>query len=373
MRIAMDARMARVTGIGRYIECLSRELRESGDVITMLTSPSDRTWWRANYPTALCLEIPDAYYSWSEQLLMPSRLQRASFDLVHFTNFNVPLSIRVPYVVTVHDLTPLNFGGERRRSWLSQRAYQQVLAKGLNRAQHIIVPSQMIKRQLLAWATPEKISVIPHGIGHEFTTPRSTLATQQHVLKKFGISGPFVLYVGNMRSHKNIPTLLTAFAGLHAAFKTSRLVLVGPSTAGQVKAVKSLIHTLAIADQVVLTGSLNNTELLALYDAAQIFVLPSFAEGFGLVALEAAARGVPVVVSETTPVREFLGRAVLSFNPRKADALADLLVMLWSNPTLRERRSSMAQSLALARTWRNVANDTTAVYQRALVSKVSTE
>ena len=69
---------------------------------------------------------------------------------------------------------------------------------------------------------------------------------------------------------------------------------------------------------VVLAGELDNDELVATYDAARMLVLPSFVEGFGLPALEAAARGVPVLASETTPVREFLGRAALTFNPRSS-------------------------------------------------------
>lgn len=370
MRIAIDARMVRVTGIGRYIECLSRELRNTYSDVTMLTSPEDKMWWHANYPSAVCLEIPDRFYSWSEQLMMPTRLQKQSFDLVHFTNFNVPLSLRTPYVVTIHDLTPLTFGGERRRGWLNQRAYQQVLARGLARAERIIVPSEMIKRQLLAWAPFKKISVIPHGISHEFLVPPSDEATKQRVLEKFGIREPFMLYVGNLRAHKNIPALLQGFAMLRGTFPSARLVITGPSTYNQTTALTNLQHQLKIETATRLTGPINNSDLIALYDAARLFVLPSFSEGYGLVALEAASRGLPVVVSETTPVREFLGRTVFSFNPKNANMLGDLLVMVWNDEALRGQRAAMAKVLATTRTWHDVARETSEIYQLTSAAKV---
>ena len=377
MKIAIDARMARITGIGRYIECLIRELPAPEQKIVALTSPADHTWWSAHYPQIPRQEIPDPIYSWQEQLFLPGRL-KGKFDLVHFTNFNVPLAWREPFVVTLHDLTPLHFGGERRTSRLSQRAYQQVLKHAVRSAGRVLVPSQQVRRQLMRWTKADKIAVIPHALAREFTVPKTDPAAVREILDHFGVYTPYFLYVGNMRVHKNILGLLAAFAEFRGSAEkptsaglTTRadhqatLVLAGPATPEQKKVLQPAVHALKLASCVVFTGALGNRALVALYDGARAFVLPSFSEGYGLVALEAAARGLPLLASETTPVREFLGRAVLSFNPHKVAQLADLLAMVWHNSALRERYGQLGSSQVRVRTWQQVARETAQQYAQA--------
>jgi len=372
-RIAVDARMVRITGIGRYTAELIANLRSLKQDVTALVAPKDVAWWREHYPTSPYLEAPEQIYSWSEQLVLPARLTRGGFDLVHFTNFNVPLGYRGAFVLTLHDLTPLSFSGERRRDWVSKQAYRRVLVSAIARAGRIIVPSAQVRGQLAALVGPRFLSktvVVHHGLGQEFRTSPTDPATRAEVLRRIGVDKPFALYVGNFRSHKNVTTLIQAFAALHDEEPTSQLVLVGAANAAQQAALTSVVESHKLRRAVVLAGELPDSELIAVYDAARLLVLPSFVEGFGLPALEAAARGVPVLASETTPVREFLGRAALSFNPRNVTQLADLLSVAWYDPTLRERLSNSGRTAARTRTWRTVAEETLEVYRSVVPSTV---
>ncbi len=365
MRVAIDARMIRVTGIGRYITQLARALHLAGLDITLLLSGADQKWFEKNMPNIKTLLTPEPIYSWSEQLLLPARLKREEFDLVHFTNFNLPVSYKRPYVLTIHDLTPLSFGGERRRGWVSQQAYRHVINSGLSRAKQVMVPTRRVKNELPP-RYRRKVSIVPYALGDIF---RCASVIDRALLNRYAINSPYVLYVGNYRTHKNIPTLVQAFASFSKSNPASQLVLVGDIDKHKRMALFSLACQYRLEKKLIITGQLHEKELLAIYDQAKLFVLPSFKEGFGFVALEAAARGVPTIVSESTPVREFLGRGVLSFEPTNVKQLADLMSVVWRDKVLASGIAKYATQLAVKRNWRNVANNVIEIYKNAYHQK----
>ena len=367
MRIGLDARMARITGIGRYVVELSRALQVLGKSVTAFVAPKDLEWWQGNLLNIPAISTPEPIYSWSEQLVFPARMSRAEVDLVHFTNFNVPFKYRGPFVFTLHDLTLLSFRGERRTSSVAQVAYRRVLHSALARAAQIIVPSQQVRALLSNLTSPSviaKTNVVPHAVPANFRKQKVTAGARSEILRKLGINKPFILYSGNFRSHKNVPTLIRAFTRFFMEEPNSQLVLAGPVTERQSTQLNLLFEQLKMRQEIVMTNEAGEETLLALYDSARALVMPSWIEGFGLPALEATARGLPVLASETTPVREFLGRGVLTFNPRDAEQLADLLATIWYDVAMRERLVTLA-SPALIRTWDDVARETCSIYQAA--------
>ena len=131
----------------------------------------------------------------------------------------------------------------------------------------------------------------------------------------------FILYVGGIAPHKNLSVLVNAFSKLikDTNYKDINLVLVGDSYKKDVflvdKNVEELIKKKQIKDKVFFTGFVSDEELVYLYNAASVFVLPSFCEGFGLPAVEAMACGTPVIGSKTTSLPEVVGDAGLFFDP----------------------------------------------------------
>jgi glycosyltransferase involved in cell wall biosynthesis len=369
MKIGLDGRMVRITGIGRYIEQLATHLKDQAE-LTLLLSPKDVEWWQETHAEIPYIEVPEPIYSWSEQLVLPARLRKEEFDLIHFTNFNIPLSWREPFVLTLHDLTPLTFAGERRRSWVSRQAYRQVLKHSLQYAREVIVPSKSVARQVNEWSQTGNLTVIPHGLPDQFFSPMSDELSLDAFCGKHQIERPYVLYVGNFRNHKNITNLLKGFADFQAEIEHVQLVLAGPITQVQRSALQDLIDVWQLNDRVVITGELTDADLIRCYDGASIYILPSYLEGFGLTALEAAARGIPVIASQTLPVREFLGRAALTFDPHEPRQLTDALVHLWCNPLLAAEQSKRGQIIARTRNWAEVARETLAVYERSVIKTV---
>lgn len=367
MKLAIDARMVRVTGIGRYTEQLTQALVQLGTVPTVFVTPTDAAWWHRRYPQVPMQITSEPIYSWSEQLILPARLAREKFDLVHFANFNVPLAYRLPFVVTIHDTIPVRFTGERRTSNVARQAYLRLLQSTLERAERVIVPSVQVRNELATYGDISRVVVIPHGISDQYYSQPSSPAEAGRVFARYKITSPYVLYVGNFRTHKNVATLIEAFNLVRASIPRAELVLCGPITVEQLRELRRRLPK-GVLPSLRLTGPVSDADLRVLYDAARIFVVPSFAEGYSLTALEAAARGTAIIASHSTPVREFLHDTVLTFDPHNPQQLADTIVVLRTNAELRRRQALRARSLALQRSWMDVARETLEVYQRAKVA-----
>jgi len=355
MRVAIDVRMIRITGIGRYIQELVRAQLSHGLKPTLLVAPQDKRWVLEKFGNVDIKEVPEQIYSWSEQLLMPARLQKDEFDLVHFTNFNMPVSIKLPYVLTVHDLTPLSFAGERRTGWASQKAYRYVVTSGIKNAKEVMVPTEQVAAEVQRLVPAAKLNVVPYAIAPIFRTPQKSPKNS---------AKPYILYVGNFRNHKNIPTLLQAFEVFAETDPKVKLVLAGKITQQKKQSLKSIVSA-KVAKRLDFAGEVSDPELVRLYDGASLFVLPSFKEGYGFGALEAASRKVPVLCSETIPVREFLDGAVMSFDPLDVRGLADLMTLMINDKKLRAKKITEGYELALGYSWDNVVKKVLDVYDIA--------
>ena len=362
MKIGIDARMIRVTGIGRYIEQLTVALVEVGQDVTPILQPRDVAWWQENHPGIEHLSAPEPIYSWREQLSFPARLRAERFDVVHFGNFNVPFTWSRPAVVTLHDLTPLAFAGERRRGFTVRRAYRAVLANALGKNKHVIVPSQSVAGTIKRDYQPASLNVIPHALSQVFFSDPTSTVVRAEFCRKHDISKPYVLYVGNMRQHKNVETLIKAFAEFSKGV-SAQLVLAGPVESSHTAQLQMLVGKLEIQQAVRWTDALSVEELLAAYDGARLLVHPSRAEGFGFTPLEAAARRVPTIVSSAVPTRALLGRGVVSFDPANTEELSSLISIVWADPHMRAQLVTRARSIAAVRTWKDVAQETVEVYK----------
>lgn len=365
-RIGIDARMIRITGIGRYTEELVSALVRQGVFPTVFVSPVDAAWWHLRHPSVPYRISSEPIYSWSEQLVFPARLAKENFDLVHFTNFNVPLSYRGPFVVTIHDTIPLHYAGERRRSGLTRQAYQRVLKSAIERAERVIVPTIAVRNELSELTDVSKVVVVRHGLSEHFTGPVSSAAEAGRVFSRLGIEGPYLLVVGNDRSHKNIEGVLEALALARGTFADMRLVIAGPRSTTRRELINGMVQQLGLESAVRYCEKPSDRDLRVLYDGARALVAPGLIEGYCLPALEAGARGTAVVASQSIPVREFLYDAVMSFDPSDAQQMASTFAIIWSNQGLRDKLGQKARSYALRRDWDMVAEDTLSVYRVAM-------
>ena len=181
----------------------------------------------------------------------------------------------------------------------------------------------------------------------------------------YGIETPFVLAVGTIEPRKNLLMLLRAFRGLlNRDPYCATLVIAGPR--GWLADDVAALHAkLELGDQVRFLGAVPAAELSALYSAAELFVMPSLYEGFGLPVVEAMACGAPVIVSNVSSLPEVAGDAGLCLAPDDVDAWAEAMRQVLNDPTLRAelRRKSLGQARKFS--WERAAHETLAVYQKA--------
>jgi len=369
-KIGMDARMWGHPGIGRYIRELSSHLlREpfEGEFI-FLADPQFKEKGlegvRANGAAVSYRRAKSGIYSLNEQFEIP-RLAR-DLDLLHVPHFNAPVFFKGKMVVTIHDLIYFhNLGASKSRF---ARAYLSFLLKSIQKkAGAVITVSEYTKKDLLKnfpSFRPELVFVTYEAASPIFTKledkERLERVRQKRALKK-----PFVLFVGSLKAHKNIPTLIKALDYLRAKKGLEHeLVLVGRGDSAHHN--KELVDLMFGHAFVRYLGELEDEELVSLYNLADLFVLPSFWEGFGLPVLEAMACGTPVASSDRTSLPEIVGDAGRLFNPDRVDALIDVLYNILANNELRKKMSSMGIERAKLFSWQRLAAQTLGIYRKAL-------
>lgn len=299
--------------------------------------------------------------------------RRASLDAFlfpsNYTYFPVP---RVPTVVGIHDtiaddLPGLAMPGFRARLlWgLKQRA-------ALRSARRVFTVSEHSRASVgKRFGIPlDDLVVVPEAPDPVFRPP--TPAEEERSRQASGLDAAegFLLYAGGISPHKNIPTLVRAYAALARERPDApRLVLVGDlqreTYVSAAREVRQLVDELGLDGRVLFPGFVPDETLAALYGSATVVVLPSLAEGFGLPAVEAAACGAPMVVSDLPPHRESLGDAAIYFPPTDAGTLQRELARLLDDEPRRSELGARARAHVSELTW-----DATAERLMALLREV---
>jgi glycosyltransferase involved in cell wall biosynthesis len=207
--------------------------------------------------------------------------------------------------------------------------------------------------------TARKTVAIPLGVSERFSEPEHVQEEGRTVLGTSHVE-PYLLYVGSLKPHKNVATLLKAFRSL--SHPELRLLLVGESLERRPELI-DLVFRLKLRDRVKSIGWVADEDLLRLYRGALALVMPSRYEGFGLPVLEAMACGTPVVCSRAASLPEVVGEAGLLFEPDDADELRHQLEkLLWDRTVHADlRRKGIHQAGKF--TWRRCVEQTLAVYR----------
>lgn len=362
MKVFLDGRAINWTGIGTYIRNIVKRLPalDRRCRLTVVANGGED-----DFPAGVdysILKRPIPVYSLKEQLFLQSSF--AGADLVHFPHFTVPLVFKKPYVVTLHDLIYYLFPGacpNRLGHWYARLMYPNAARK----ARMVIADSEFSKEEIVRnLAVPrERVRVIYPGVDTEHFRPRPA-ETLIKSLARYGISKPYILYVGNHQERKNIPGLVEAFARLRRR-ADYQLVIGGPTDPRRPE-VGHMIKRLGLEESVVLTGWVPLEELPALYCGAACFVFPSLYEGFGLPALEAMACGTPVVSSDSSSLPEVVGEAGILIAPRDRKLLAESIEKVLESPGLREELGEKGVRRAKLFSWETTARETLGVYYEAL-------
>ncbi|MBI2462254.1 MAG: glycosyltransferase family 4 protein [Candidatus Rokubacteria bacterium] len=366
MRVGLDARKLHDFGIGTYLRGLLQELPALGspeELVVYLPTEAARHGSPLGGRPGVTLAVEgSAPYSARELLALPLQMARHRLSLFHAPHYVLPPLRPCPAVVTIHDLIHLRFP-DQLPSPLAPLYARVMFRIAVRSARRIIAVSEATARDLAErlGASPGKVRVIPNGVDGRFR-PAADPAALDAALARLGLERPYLLFVGNPKPHKNLPRLLDAFAGLDP--KLGRLVLAGTPERAR-PGVEREVGGRGLGERVRVLGVIAEETMPVLYQGAELLVLPSLWEGFGLPALEAMATGTPVVATDRGGLPEVVGEAGLLVDPTNVDALRAALYNLLVDLSLRDELR--ARGLARARTfsWRRVAEATAAVYREA--------
>ncbi|MFQ5743343.1 MAG: glycosyltransferase family 4 protein [Acidobacteriota bacterium] len=318
------------------------------------------------------LRVPDRIALWWwNRLGLTLPLERDfwnSLDLFIATNLIAPVLPRGHLVTIVYDLIPLRLPEHFPR----HGAFATTMARAIERSSALVAISHSTKRDLVECmgADAGRIRVIHAGCRHGFR-PVSA-ARSAEVASRYGIHGRYILYVGSLGPHKNVATLLRAYQQARLEYGVdAQLAVVGDRRWG--KETLAVLESLRVKDTVVLTGRVPEENLAALYSGAEVFVFPSFYEGFGLPVLEAMACGAPVITSDRGALREVAGAAAIYIDPRDEAGLAARIQRLLTDP---EQRRQMAEaSLAQAQRfhWQRSACQLSTLLHELAGEKISSD
>jgi glycosyltransferase involved in cell wall biosynthesis len=273
---------------------------------------------------------------WFEQVTLPRALRREGAGLIHATNCFLPLRRRCPGVVTIHDLAFEDHRSDFART--TGAKYRYFAPRAARGAQRVICVSEFTAGDVVRryGVDAAKIRVIPNAP----SLPIGDAPVPE--------GEPYLLAVGDLRAKKNLRRLVAAWGMLGTGH---RLVLAG---LGDLDGLPAAVETV---------GYVDDERLDALMRGADALVHPSLYEGFGLVVLEAMARGVPVAAADATALPETGGDAAVYFDPLDAGAMARAIhEALGARADLAARGRTRAAQFSWART----ADETAAVYRELL-------
>lgn len=326
--LVIDFRMHKASGIGTYIKSILPFLVEKFEVILLGSRAEiqDYAWSKG----VKILECKSKIYSIKEQLELPLKIPKC--DIFWSPHYNIPiLPIRAKFrVVTIHDAFHLAFYDTLN---FMQKIYAKtILNQALSRSDIVFSVSDFSQREILKYAKTDKnIFVVPNAIDERRFNHYYDSNTLEVVARDYSLPKDFVLFVGNVKPHKNLKNLLFALEKMDL-----NLVIVGKKdgfiTGDSV--ISEIIRGKNISDRIFFTGYVKDADIAAIYNLAKLFVFPSLYEGFGIPPLEAQACGCPVVCSNAASLPEACGDSVVYFDPHSVEDMRDKIQMVLDNKNL---------------------------------------
>ncbi len=353
-------------GSGQYIRHLWQELAAQSDLVCTRFQPRGGDVTVPLRPWGALAKV------WYEQVSLP-RAARARVDVLHYPYFASALIKTCPTVVTIHDLIPILFPAYSANRQV--KLYNTLISAAARRADAVIAVSEHTKRDII-----ERLHIPGERIHVTYEAPDEQFKPQDAraiaaLKKRYGLNH-YVYYIGGLNRHKNVQTLLAAFAQVRQRMPVRyQLAIAGkahstnPAMYPDLRPIASGLG-LTWSDgsgpgdaDVRFLGFVAEEDKPALYSAADLFVYPSLYEGFGFCPLEAMASGAPVLSSRAASLAEIVGDGGILIDPDDVKAMADAIVGILSNSALAAGLRARGVRQAARFSWAKTAAQTVDVYR----------
>lgn len=322
-----------------FLVALGQPSATSVDVCLL---PGRRLWTHWALAQAIIRQPPDV-------LFVPA----------HVLPFVLPARRLPPSVVTIHDLGYHRFPQTHSHF---QRYYLPWSTRwSAGAASHLIAVSQTTATDLQHYYnTPTaKITVV-----HEAISWQQITWAEHLVRTRYALPATYALYVGTLQPRKNLARLIGAYHQLLQRQPLSWDLVLAGAEGWSSRALHQLVADLRLSKRVHFPGYVADEALSVLYYGARFFCFPSLFEGFGLPVLEAQVHGVPVMSSNNSALPEIAGDAALLVDPTDVDAIADAMLQLSKDETLRQRLIAAGYENVKRFSWEKAAQETLAVLLR---------
>jgi len=364
MNIGVDIRplMSKVrTGVGEYTyELLNAvfEIDKNNNYFLFYNSYNDVSdcipKWQKDNVKLISTHWPNKLFNGLSLCVEQPKLDKLlgrKIDLFYSPNLNfTAVSKKCKLVLTVHDISFTLFPNFFT---LKQRLWHKVIRpkKQFLRANMIIVPSANTKRDLSDYygVNPEKIKIIYPGL--------SLQKTENDISKKYNLPQKYFLFLGTIEPRKNITGMIDAFEKCYSSLKNPCSLVIAGAGGWKNKEVYQRAAASPIREKIKIIGYIQPEEKYSLYSKAEIFIYPSFYEGFGFPVLEAMSAGVPVITSNRSSLPEIGGQAVYYINPNNPLSIAEGMTRIANNENIGRFFKEKGLIQVEKFKWRNAASE----------------
>ncbi len=340
-KIVIDIRMLNHSGISIYIENTVFEIvnhYRKSNFIFLVNPKSNHSFFleKLVFNNYKIIYINSSIYSLKEQFEIYFKLFQYQIDFFWSPHYTIPIFLRTKILVTIHDVWHLV---DNSFDKLLKRIYAKIIFFfiGFKKA-NIIAVSNFTKNEILKYTNIKKnISVIKHGLEQKWISTKSYKLNYD------------ILYVGNIRNHKNINLLIQSF--IKTGLKNSKLLLIGKNNS-------HINENFYDKMNIEFVGETNQNNLISYYNNARLLVLPSSYEGFGFTPLEAMACECPVLVSDIPSLKEVCKDGAFYFDLNVENDLKNKILYLIENETACDELLFKGKKIINKYNWSKTVNET---------------
>jgi len=368
MKIALDLRAcsSQMSGIGNYTFQLAKRLFEMdsenvrGNYFNFCMPRPKLSDLGLNGTVNYNALLPYGVYRriWNK-LPVPYRMMFPRADVTHFFDFIVPPGVSGKVIDTVYDLTYLRYPETMNARNLSR--LQEGMQRSLDRSDRIVTDSAFVKDEIV-----RELGFDAHRIDVIYPAAVDDAVDElpvEYLKQKWGLTKPYILYLGTIEPRKNLNRLIQAYARMSRELEQPPMLVLAGGKGWKSEETYRLAEELP-SGHVLFTGYLTAQEKKLMLGHAALFVFPSLYEGFGIPVLEAMQSGVPVVCANTSSLPEVAGGCARLVTPTDVDDIASGMLELLTDSTRAGQLALRGKAQAERFSWDQSAEKLMQVYQR---------